>query len=71
MEKVTADDIDAEVNDGSMHYSSEFYYAADVDALLADVRRLVEALNKWVNPKYCYDLQKAIAAVERHLGGLR
>lgn len=47
--------------------STEVYLASEVDALLADVRALVESINKWVNPKYCYDLEKAIAAVEARL----
>ena len=53
---------------------SEWYSATDVDALLADVRRLVEATMEWHSVDDCHAegrsdcrLCKAIAAVERNL----
>ena len=64
-------------NDGTD--ASGFYYpASDVDALLADVRRLVEAgkyrdnidntcRDGWDIFRAKVDLKEAIAAVERHL----
>lgn len=54
-------------------FCADYYCAADVDALLADVRGLVEATMEWHSVDDCHAegrsdcrLCKAIAAVERH-----
>lgn len=59
-----------------INHSGEYYSASDVDALLSDVRELVEAARAVLNAqkinyvkKDISDLIEAIAAVERHFEG--
>ncbi len=74
MQSIPANEIFQKVDARQIGMMVRFYRAADVDALLADVRRLIEAaktartflINRnLVTIAYRVDMQ--IAAVERHL----
>lgn len=78
MQSIPANEIFQKVDARQIGMMVRFYRAADVDALLADVRRLVEAgkyrdnidntcRDGWDIFRAKVDLKEAIAAVERHL----